>query len=127
MPTSYQLTPQALDDLSEIWDYIAEDNLRAANRVESAILSGLLQPRNAPPAWFQTKRDYSATGSILDDNSVSQLRSGLPSRHEAASSRVGPPCEAEHRGFARGTKDLVMLCGRLIKSTILSPIRSNSV
>ena len=39
MPSSYQLTAQALDDLSEIWDYIAEDNVQAANRVESAILS----------------------------------------------------------------------------------------
>jgi plasmid stabilization system protein ParE len=39
MPASYQLTPQALDDLSEIWDYIAEDNVQAASRVESAILS----------------------------------------------------------------------------------------
>jgi plasmid stabilization system protein ParE len=39
MPTSYQLTPRALNDLSEIWDYIAEDSISAANRVESAILS----------------------------------------------------------------------------------------
>ena len=39
MPPSYQLTPQALDDLSEIWDDIAEENVTAANRVESAILS----------------------------------------------------------------------------------------
>ena len=36
---SYQFTPQALNDLSDIWDYIAEDNVKAANRVESAILS----------------------------------------------------------------------------------------
>jgi plasmid stabilization system protein ParE len=39
MPTPYQFTPRALNDLSDIWDYIAEDNLSAANRVESAILS----------------------------------------------------------------------------------------
>jgi plasmid stabilization system protein ParE len=39
MHPSYQFTPQALDDLSEIWDFIAEDNVQAANRVESAILS----------------------------------------------------------------------------------------
>jgi plasmid stabilization system protein ParE len=39
MPTLYRLTPRALDDLCEIWEYIAEDNVDAANRVESAILS----------------------------------------------------------------------------------------
>jgi plasmid stabilization system protein ParE len=39
MPSSYQLTPRALSDLGDIWDYIAEDNVDAANRVESAILS----------------------------------------------------------------------------------------
>ncbi len=39
MPTLFQLTPRALNDLDEIWNYIAEDNIGAANRVESAILS----------------------------------------------------------------------------------------
>jgi plasmid stabilization system protein ParE len=37
--SSYQLTPRALSDLSDIWEYIAEDSADAANRVESAILS----------------------------------------------------------------------------------------
>jgi plasmid stabilization system protein ParE len=39
MPSAYQLTPRALSDLDNIWNYIAEDNVKAANRVESAILS----------------------------------------------------------------------------------------
>ncbi|MGA2276067.1 MAG: type II toxin-antitoxin system RelE/ParE family toxin [Terracidiphilus sp.] len=39
MPAAFQLTPRALNDLSEIWEYIAESNEGAANRVESAILS----------------------------------------------------------------------------------------
>jgi plasmid stabilization system protein ParE len=39
MPSSFLLTPQALDDLNEIWDFIAESNVQAANRVESAILA----------------------------------------------------------------------------------------
>jgi plasmid stabilization system protein ParE len=51
----YELTPKALDDLDEIWLYIAEDDLRAADRVESAILAacrrlsrfpGLGKPQN---------------------------------------------------------------------------------
>jgi plasmid stabilization system protein ParE len=33
----YQFTPPALDDLFEIWSYIARDNVDAANRLEDAI------------------------------------------------------------------------------------------
>lgn len=35
--SSYHFTPQAVDDLFEIWSYIAVDDLDAANRVEEAI------------------------------------------------------------------------------------------
>jgi plasmid stabilization system protein ParE len=35
--TSFQLTPQALADLFDIWSFIAKDNLIAADRVEDAI------------------------------------------------------------------------------------------
>jgi plasmid stabilization system protein ParE len=34
---SYQFTPQAIDDLFEIWSYIAQDSPEAANRVEEAV------------------------------------------------------------------------------------------
>ena len=33
----YQFTPQAVDDLFEIWSYIARDSVQAANRVEAAV------------------------------------------------------------------------------------------
>jgi antitoxin ParD1/3/4 len=33
----YQFTPQAVDDLFEIWSYIARDSAQAANRVEAAV------------------------------------------------------------------------------------------
>ena len=33
----YRFTPQAADDLFEIWSYIARDSLPAANRVEAAV------------------------------------------------------------------------------------------
>jgi plasmid stabilization system protein ParE len=39
MPTEYQLTTRAVNDLGEIWDYIARDSVDAANRVESAIIA----------------------------------------------------------------------------------------
>ncbi len=37
--SEYRFTPQAVDDLFEIWSYIATDNLDAANRVEEAVHS----------------------------------------------------------------------------------------
>lgn len=35
--STYQFTPQAVDDLIDIWIFIAGDNLQAADRVEAAI------------------------------------------------------------------------------------------
>ena len=37
MPCPYLLTPRAIDDLDEIWNYIAQDSPAAADRVEGAI------------------------------------------------------------------------------------------
>jgi plasmid stabilization system protein ParE len=39
--TGWGSHPEALLDLDEIWDYIAEDNLDAADRVIADILSGI--------------------------------------------------------------------------------------
>ena len=39
MPSAYLLTPRALNDLDDIWKYVAADNMEAANRVELAILA----------------------------------------------------------------------------------------
>jgi antitoxin ParD1/3/4 len=38
MPSAYRFTTTALDDLDDIWTYIAADSVDAANRVESTIL-----------------------------------------------------------------------------------------
>jgi plasmid stabilization system protein ParE len=38
--SSYQFTPQAIEDLFEIWSYIAGDDVEAASRVEEAIHAG---------------------------------------------------------------------------------------
>ncbi len=35
--SGFQFTPQAVADLYDIWSFIAEDNLSAADRVEAAI------------------------------------------------------------------------------------------
>jgi plasmid stabilization system protein ParE len=38
--SSYQFTPQAIEDLFEIWSYIAGHDVEAASRVEEAIHAG---------------------------------------------------------------------------------------
>jgi len=40
--TLYRFTPQASEDLLEIWRYIAADNPEAADRVENAIYDALI-------------------------------------------------------------------------------------
>jgi plasmid stabilization system protein ParE len=35
--SQYQFTPQAVDDLFDIWSFIAHDNREAADRVEEAV------------------------------------------------------------------------------------------
>ena len=39
MPVRYQVTPRALDDIDDIWNYIAQDSPDAATRVEEAIVA----------------------------------------------------------------------------------------
>ena len=34
----YELTPEAVNDLFEIWNFISQDNPEAADRVEKAVL-----------------------------------------------------------------------------------------
>lgn len=46
--TRYHVTPQALDDLFEIWSYIAQDNPTAADRVEEAIYAACEILVNSP-------------------------------------------------------------------------------
>jgi plasmid stabilization system protein ParE len=35
--SGYQFTPQATDDRTDIWSFIAQDNPEAADRVEEAV------------------------------------------------------------------------------------------
>jgi plasmid stabilization system protein ParE len=61
--SSYQFTPQAVEDLFEIWCYIAGDDLDAANRVEEAIYAACATLADAPRA-----------GSIREDLTALPLR-----------------------------------------------------
>ncbi len=48
---SYRLTPAAEDDLFEIWSFIAEDNLSAADRVEADLLNACQRLAERPETW----------------------------------------------------------------------------
>lgn len=48
--SEYQLTPQAIEDLFDIWCYIAGDNPRAADAVEEAILNACVLVASSPLA-----------------------------------------------------------------------------
>jgi len=54
MPTPFLLTPRALNDLGDILEYIAEDSVRAANRVESAIFRRAIALPDTP-CWAQNE------------------------------------------------------------------------
>ncbi len=47
---NFQLTPEAINDLFEIWDYINRDNREAADRVEEGILGACNFLANSPLA-----------------------------------------------------------------------------
>jgi len=57
--TLYRFTPQASDDLLEIWRYIAADNPEAANRVENAIYDACTLIVQSPLAG-QIRKDLTA-------------------------------------------------------------------
>ena len=55
----YQFTPQAVDDLFEIWSYVARDNVKAASRLEDAVYEAC-----AFPAVLPAQRKNAAIGSL---------------------------------------------------------------
>ena len=57
--SSYQFTPQAVQDLFEIWSYIAGDDLAAASRVEEAIYAACAFLADTPLAG-RTREDLTA-------------------------------------------------------------------
>ena len=48
--SEYQFTPEALDDLFQLWSYIAADNIDAANRVEEAVHAACAMAAKKPSA-----------------------------------------------------------------------------
>ena len=44
----FLLTPRAKQDVNEIWDYIADDNIEAADRVLEALEQGMLKLAKTP-------------------------------------------------------------------------------
>jgi plasmid stabilization system protein ParE len=76
----FRFTPQASDDLFEIWSYIAGDNIEAADRVEDAIYECCAFVAEAPlrghvrndltdlPVRFWTVQRYPNYRIVYDPN-----------------------------------------------------------
>jgi len=81
--TSFQFTPQALDDLFNIWSFIAKDNPAAADRVEDAIFRACeLLARE--PFIGRERNDLTELPVLLGSAAVFQLPDCVPSGKEAA-------------------------------------------
>jgi plasmid stabilization system protein ParE len=55
----FELHPQAAEDITKIWEYIAKDNPRAAGQVREDILNALHTISDMPQSGI-TRRDLSA-------------------------------------------------------------------
>jgi len=58
---NYLLSPEALDDLQNIWDYIAADNVEAADRVIEELFEAFVHLAQWP-ASGHTRRDVTKQG-----------------------------------------------------------------
>jgi plasmid stabilization system protein ParE len=81
MPSTYLLSPRALGDLDEIWDYIAEDSTDAANRVESAILSACEGLAIHPKPGSKRTEITALPGAVLDRDPLSEFHYCLSPEH----------------------------------------------
>ena len=57
--SSYRFTPEAADDLLDIWSFIARDNPRAADRVETAVFQACDMLAGSPLAG-QVRKDLTS-------------------------------------------------------------------
>ena len=98
--SSYRFTPQAIDDLFEIWSYIASDDLDAANRVEEAI--------HVASAFLA---DTPLAGRIREDLTVLPLRflacATLPELLDCVQSRNKTAAGHSHHSRGAGPSALV--------------------
>jgi plasmid stabilization system protein ParE len=99
MATPFQLTPRALNDLSDIWEYVAEDNVSAANRVESAIFSACNSLARHP--LIGSKRtEITPLPVRFWAVTIFQLHHCLPPRQKAATGCRGAAWKKKYQGSA---------------------------
>jgi len=63
--TSFRLSPEAAQDLIEIYEYIAQDSLEAAERVRIELLEALRNLAEMPGQGPQPRRPYQPSSSLL--------------------------------------------------------------
>jgi plasmid stabilization system protein ParE len=84
MSAPFQFTPQTTEDLDEIWSFIAQDSVDAANRVEAEIATchrlaryPLIETSDRDEAL----RHYSPASKILDRYEIPKLRHLIQARN----------------------------------------------
>ena len=96
----YVLHPEALRDLEEIWEYIAQDSFDAADRVIGH--AGRFAPRGPPPS----RADVAAVAALASAELPRRLRAGRAAapgggRASWTAQPAGHCCDASREGVAR--------------------------
>ena len=60
----FDLHPLAAQDITDIWEYIADDSLQAARRVREEILAALRGLGAVSECWTQTNRPHLAPFAV---------------------------------------------------------------
>ena len=71
--SSYLFTPQAVEDLFEIWRYVAADDLDAANRVEQGLHDACARLADAPLAGAYSRRFDASPTALLAGSPLQNL------------------------------------------------------
>jgi plasmid stabilization system protein ParE len=80
MSASFELTPQATEDLDAIWWFIAEDNREAADRVETEIIATCRRLAKHP-LMGSKRQDITHLGALWDRHEIPQLHNCLSPEH----------------------------------------------
>jgi plasmid stabilization system protein ParE len=106
--SSYQLTQQAVEDLFEIWSYIAADDIEAANRVEAAIYDACAQLADTPLPG-RSRRPHRFAATLLARATLSQLLDSV---------RPGEKTAARHSNYS--------LCARYSAKSEMTTIENRA-
>jgi plasmid stabilization system protein ParE len=102
----YRFTPDAVADLDDIWNFIAADNLEAADRVEKAILAACGSLVRNPLIGDVRVELTGPARPILDRANLSDLHHRLSGGRATATDSSSVARETEHQERLEAPEDL---------------------